>query len=188
MNLQDRRLAVSTLADAGLHQPIVDVQALTKRFAPTNAAAGGAWTTTSGLGLWIRNARRKLTTARVREVVALDSRVDGPFGHRRLPAHLPRRRLWRDLFRGALQPDVLGAGSPGQRVDLRFWLRGVGYLLPQTYALAAIRSALLPGDAPLWSNVAILAGFAVVTLAVGIRLLRQAIRTAEAEGGIGVVV
>jgi ABC-2 type transport system permease protein len=68
------------------------------------------------------------------------------------------------------------------------WLRAVGYLLPHTYALAAIRGSLLPGDAPLWPNVAILAGFAVVTLAVGIRALGHAIRTAEAEGGIGVVV
>jgi ABC-2 type transport system permease protein len=68
------------------------------------------------------------------------------------------------------------------------WLRDVGYLLPHTYALAAIRASLLPGDAPIWSNVAILAGFAIVTLGVGIRALRHAIRTAEAEGGIGVVV
>jgi ABC-2 type transport system permease protein len=71
---------------------------------------------------------------------------------------------------------------------LPLWLRDVGYLLPHTYALAAIRSALLPDDAPFWSNVAILAGFAVVTLALGIRSFHQAIRTAEAEGGVGVVV
>jgi ABC-2 type transport system ATP-binding protein len=75
MSLQERALAVSSVTDASLRESIVDVQGLTKRFAATNAAAGGAWTTSSGVGLWIRSARRKLTTARVREVVALD-RVD----------------------------------------------------------------------------------------------------------------
>jgi ABC-2 type transport system permease protein len=71
---------------------------------------------------------------------------------------------------------------------LPLWLRDVGYLLPHTYALAAIRSAMLPGDAPLWSNVAILAGFAIVTLVVGIRAFHVAIRVAEGEGGVGVIV
>jgi ABC-2 type transport system permease protein len=71
---------------------------------------------------------------------------------------------------------------------LPVWLRDLGYLLPHTYALAAIRSSMLPGDAPLWSNVAILAGFAVLLLAVGIRALQYAIRVAEAEGGVGVIV
>jgi ABC-type polysaccharide/polyol phosphate export permease len=69
---------------------------------------------------------------------------------------------------------------------LPLWLRDVGYLLPHTYALAAIRSALLPGDAPFWSNVTILARFAVMTLSVGIRPFLLAIRTAVAEGGVGV--
>jgi ABC-2 type transport system permease protein len=71
---------------------------------------------------------------------------------------------------------------------LPVWLKDVGYLLPHTYALAAIRGALLPGDAPLWTNVAVLAGFAVVTLTVGVCLFRHAIQTAVAEGGVGVVV
>jgi ABC-2 type transport system permease protein len=71
---------------------------------------------------------------------------------------------------------------------LPVWLRELGYLLPHTYALAAIRSALLPGDTPFWSNVAILAGFALVTLWLGIRSFQRALRTAEAEGGVGVVV
>jgi ABC-2 type transport system permease protein len=71
---------------------------------------------------------------------------------------------------------------------LPLWLRDVGYLLPHTYGLAAMRGALLPGDVPLWSNIAILAGFAVVTLALGVRSFHTAIRSAEAEGGVGVVV
>jgi ABC-2 type transport system ATP-binding protein len=73
MSLQEGVLAVSSVADASLRESIVDVQSLTKRYAETNAAAGGAWTTSSGLGLWIRNARRKLTTAKLSEVLALDS-------------------------------------------------------------------------------------------------------------------
>jgi hypothetical protein len=43
-----------------------------------------------------------------------------------------------------------------------------------------------PTDVPPWSNVATLAGFAVLTLAVGILSLQHVNRTAEAEGGIGV--
>jgi ABC-2 type transport system permease protein len=71
---------------------------------------------------------------------------------------------------------------------LPVWLRDVGYLLPHTYALAAIRSSLLVGDAPIWSNVAVLAGFAAVTTVLGIAAFRHALQTAEAEGGVGVVV
>ena len=71
---------------------------------------------------------------------------------------------------------------------LPLWLKDVGYLLPHTYALAALRGSLLPGDTPIAGDLAILTGFAVVTLALGIPLFRHAIRTAEAEGGIGVVV
>jgi ABC-2 type transport system permease protein len=71
---------------------------------------------------------------------------------------------------------------------LPVWLRDIGYLLPQTYALAAIRSSLLPGEAPLWSNIVILAGFAVVLTILGVATFQHALRVAEAEGGVGVVV
>jgi ABC-type multidrug transport system ATPase subunit len=72
MNLQERVLAVPSPSDGTASDSIVDVQGLTKRYAATTAAAGGAWTTSSGLGLWIGNLRRKLTTAPAREVLALD--------------------------------------------------------------------------------------------------------------------
>jgi len=71
---------------------------------------------------------------------------------------------------------------------LPVWLKDVGYLLPHTYGLAAIRGALLPGDAPIVGDLAILAVFAVATTGLGIAALRRAIHLAESEGGIGVVV
>jgi ABC-2 type transport system permease protein len=71
---------------------------------------------------------------------------------------------------------------------LPFWLKGVSYLLPHTYALKAIRGALLPGDNPIGADLAILVGFVVVTTTLGVLSLNRAIRLAESEGGIGVVV
>jgi ABC-2 type transport system permease protein len=71
---------------------------------------------------------------------------------------------------------------------LPFWLRDLSYVLPHTYGLAAIRSALLPGGLPLAPNLAILAAFAAVTLTIGVLALRRALRLAESEGGVGVVV
>lgn len=53
-------------------EPIVDVRRLVKRYAPAADGRRGVWTQSSGLGLWLRNARRRLTSARPREVVALD--------------------------------------------------------------------------------------------------------------------
>ena len=50
---------------------ILDVRGLAKRYAATEPSRRGAWTESSGLALWLRNARRRLTAARVREVVAL---------------------------------------------------------------------------------------------------------------------
>jgi ABC-2 type transport system ATP-binding protein len=55
-----------------LVDPIVDVRRLVKRYAASSDVRRGAWTESSGLGLWLRNARRRLTSAKVREVVALD--------------------------------------------------------------------------------------------------------------------
>ena len=71
---------------------------------------------------------------------------------------------------------------------LPLWLKDIGYLLPHTYALAAIRGALLPGDAPILEDLAILVIFAVITTMAGIRLFAKALHVAEAEGGVGVVV
>lgn len=49
------------------------VQGLTKRYSAAAAArGGGAWTETQGPGLWLRNLRRKLANAPVREVLALE--------------------------------------------------------------------------------------------------------------------
>jgi ABC-2 type transport system ATP-binding protein len=78
MSLQER-LRTDAAPVAIPDNPIVDVQCLTKRYAATAAARGGAWTTSSGIGLWIRNLRRKLTTAPAREVLALD-RIDLQIG------------------------------------------------------------------------------------------------------------
>jgi ABC-2 type transport system permease protein len=72
--------------------------------------------------------------------------------------------------------------------SLPVWLKDAGYLLPHTYALAAIRGALLPGDTPIAGDLAILAGFAVATTTLGVVAFRRAISLAETEGGVGVVV
>jgi ABC-2 type transport system ATP-binding protein len=71
MNLQEGTRSAPPL-DATSSDVVVAAQKLTKRYAATVAARGGAWTTSSGLGLWIRTLRRKLTTAPTREVLALD--------------------------------------------------------------------------------------------------------------------
>src|SRR5437588_4218123 len=60
--------------------PIVDVQGLSKHYAASVPSRRGTWTTSSGIGLWLRNLRRRLTTARPREVVALD-RIDLQIRH-----------------------------------------------------------------------------------------------------------
>jgi ABC-2 type transport system ATP-binding protein len=74
MNLQERVVTVPSSTDAVISDSIVDVQGLTKRYAATSAPrGGGAWTESHGPGLWIRNLRRKLTTAKLSEVLALDS-------------------------------------------------------------------------------------------------------------------
>ena len=68
------------------------------------------------------------------------------------------------------------------------WLKDIGYLLPHTYALAAIRAALLPSDAPLTTDLLMRTLFALVTPILGVRLFARAIHEAESEGGVGVVV
>jgi ABC-2 type transport system permease protein len=71
---------------------------------------------------------------------------------------------------------------------LPIWLKDVSYLLPQTYALDAIRGALLPGGNSIGADLVALVGFAAVTTTLGVLALAKAIRLAESEGGIGVVV
>ncbi|HEY7832902.1 MAG TPA: hypothetical protein VIG30_04965, partial [Ktedonobacterales bacterium] len=72
------------------------------------------------------------------------------------------------------------------------WLRGLSGILPQTYGLAAVRQIVLTGagwgSAALWSNLAPLALAALVTVLCGYGMLTLALRRAEHQGGIGVVV
>jgi ABC-2 type transport system ATP-binding protein len=50
---------------------IIDIRKLVKHFAVSDERQLGAWTQSSGMGLWLRNARHKLTAAKGREVIAL---------------------------------------------------------------------------------------------------------------------
>jgi ABC-2 type transport system permease protein len=72
------------------------------------------------------------------------------------------------------------------------WLRGLSGILPQTYGLAAVRQIVLTGagwgSAALWANLAPLALAALVTMIFGYGMLTLALRRAERQGGIGVVV
>jgi ABC-2 type transport system permease protein len=71
------------------------------------------------------------------------------------------------------------------------WLRPLGYLVPHTYALRAIRLILIggrgPGDAQVAADLARLALYAALSLGVGILLLRRGLRRAEQTGGLSVV-
>jgi ABC-2 type transport system permease protein len=75
-------------------------------------------------------------------------------------------------------------------VILPNWLRAIGSVLPQTYGLSAVRALVLTGaDARLVE--ADLAGLLVTSLvavAAGYGMLTWALRRAERQGGIGVVV
>ncbi|HEY7832730.1 MAG TPA: ABC transporter permease [Ktedonobacterales bacterium] len=72
------------------------------------------------------------------------------------------------------------------------WLRWLSGILPQTYGLAAVRQIVLTGagwgSAALWANLAPLALAALVTMIFGYGMLTLALRRAERQGGIGVVV
>jgi len=72
------------------------------------------------------------------------------------------------------------------------WLRAVSGVLPQTYGLAAMRALVLTGaglgSSTLWGVVWPLALAALLTLGAGYALLTLALRRAERQGGIGVVV
>jgi ABC-2 type transport system permease protein len=70
------------------------------------------------------------------------------------------------------------------------WLRAIGVVLPQTYGLAAMRALVLTGaDAGLVrESVTGLLITAMVAIGAGFGMLRWALRRAERQGGIGVVV
>jgi ABC-2 type transport system permease protein len=72
------------------------------------------------------------------------------------------------------------------------WLQVVGRVLPQTYAFAAARAIVLTGadwSSPLVGpNIIGLAAGALLAVVAGVALLDVALRRAEQQGGIGVVV
>jgi len=71
------------------------------------------------------------------------------------------------------------------------WLRPLGYLVPHTYALGAIRLILLKGrgldDAEVAGDLVLLGLYAVLALTLGVLLLRHGVRRAERTGGLSVV-
>ncbi len=71
------------------------------------------------------------------------------------------------------------------------WLRPLGYLVPHTYALQAIRLVLIDGrglgDGTVRQDLVALTLYTSVALATGIALLRRGIRRAERVGGLSVV-
>ncbi len=71
------------------------------------------------------------------------------------------------------------------------WLRPLGFLVPHTFALRAIRLVLIDGrgltDGQVGRDLATLACYAIVALAVGILLLRRGLRRAGRTGGLSVV-
>jgi ABC-2 type transport system permease protein len=70
------------------------------------------------------------------------------------------------------------------------WLRAVGSVLPQTYGFSAVRALVLTGaDASLVrGSVLGLIITTVLAMAAGVGMLTWALRRAERQGGIGVVV
>lgn len=71
------------------------------------------------------------------------------------------------------------------------WLRPLGYLVPHTYALRAIRLVLLDGrglsDDQVARDLIVLTLYALGALVAGIWLLRRGIQRAEQVGGLSVV-
>lgn len=72
-----------------------------------------------------------------------------------------------------------------------FWLQPLGYLVPHTYALRAIRLVLLDGrglsDGQVARDTVMLALYAVGALLAGLWLLRHGVQRAERVGGLSVV-
>lgn len=74
---------------------------------------------------------------------------------------------------------------------LPVWVAFFGYFVPHTYALRSIRLVLIGGeglsDAQVASDLAVLSGFAVGALVIGIVLFRHGLQRAERVGGLSVV-
>jgi len=72
-----------------------------------------------------------------------------------------------------------------------FWLRPLGYLVPRTYALRAIRLILLDGrglsDDRVARDIIILALYALGAMIIGVWLLSRGIRRGGRLGGLSVV-
>lgn len=70
------------------------------------------------------------------------------------------------------------------------WLRAIGAVLPQTFGLAAVRALILIGARPslVMGNLLGLVAATLLCVAVGYGMLTWALRRAERQGGIGVVV
>lgn len=72
-----------------------------------------------------------------------------------------------------------------------FWLRPLGYLVPHTYALSAIRLILLDGrgiaDPQVARDLASLCLYAALALGAGILLFRRGLGRAERVGGLSVI-
>lgn len=72
-----------------------------------------------------------------------------------------------------------------------FWLRPLGFLVPHTYALGAIRLILIDGrglgDGQVASDLAALSAYTAAALVIGVLLLRRGLRRAARTGGLSVV-
>ncbi len=70
--------------------------------------------------------------------------------------------------------------------ELPGWLQALAHLSPLTYALEALRSALLPGQPPTsyFHDVAILAGFVVVLVPLAAIALELSFRRAQRKGSL----
>lgn len=87
---------------------------------------------------------------------------------------------------------MLASGLYVPLTILPAWLRILSGVLPQTYGLAAVRALVLTGASwnasVVWENLLPLALATLVTLSAGYVMLSVALRRAERQGGIGVVV
>lgn len=87
---------------------------------------------------------------------------------------------------------MLASGLYVPLIVLPGWLRWLSGVLPQTYGLAAVRQIVLAGggwgSAALWNELASLALAALIAVLFGYGMLTLALRRAERQGGIGVVV
>jgi ABC-2 type transport system permease protein len=89
-----------------------------------------------------------------------------------------------DRFLGLVVSLLAGVAFP--IAVLPGWLRAFSHLLPATYSLNALRQILLQGAplADVWQNLAILLGFTLVLLPVGLVAFRYAVRWAKNDGSL----